>query len=99
LRNVRVVGNVGEQPACFRGAPGLTWSANAWRGGVCGSSDVALDRLPYKNVAIGAEDYHLTGGPARDLVRGRGRDYALARDIDGQRRPRGRARDAGADER
>jgi hypothetical protein len=40
----------------------------------------------------------LTGGRSVNLVRGKGRDYALRRDIDGQKRPHGRARDAGADE-
>jgi hypothetical protein len=99
FKNVRVVGNVGGLPECFSGAPGVRWASNAWKGGTCGSSDVRLGSLPYARVQIGAENYHLTGGPALDRVRGRGPDFALARDIDGQRRPRVRARDAGADER
>jgi hypothetical protein len=99
FRNVRVIGNIGEQPECFRGTPGVSWTSNAWRGGTCGRSDVAVGRLPYVKTQIGFENYHLTSGPARDLVRGKGRDFALSRDIDGQRRPRGRGRDAGSDER
>jgi hypothetical protein len=96
--NMRVIGNIGGVPNCFRGARGLRWAYNAWIGGRCGETDVRIGAYPYRDVRIGSEDYHLTGGRAVDLVRGRGRDYALNRDIDGQRRPRGRARDAGADE-
>jgi len=59
---------------------------------------VNISGYPYRNSRIGSEDYHLTGGRAVDLVRGKGHDYALSRDIDGQKRPQGRARDAGSDE-
>jgi hypothetical protein len=99
--NFRVIGNVGEQPGeqCFAGAKGLTWAYNAWVGGRCGGTDAKLGSLPYVSTTIGSEDFHLTGGRAQDLVTGKGRDYALATDIDGQKRPDGRARDAGADER
>jgi hypothetical protein len=98
--NVRVVGNVGRHPGlhCFAGARGLTWAYNAWVGGQCGPTDVALDALPYVSDAIGHEDYHLTGGPALDLVTATDADASLGRDIDGRARLAG-ARDAGADER
>ncbi|HET8606467.1 MAG TPA: hypothetical protein VFL66_05490 [Gaiellaceae bacterium] len=97
----RVIGNIGEHPGdqCFYDARGLSWVDNAWVGGRCGPTDVALASLPYVSTTIGAEDYHLTGGPAQDLVTPSGGDYALGTDIDGDRRPRGPARDAGADER
>jgi hypothetical protein len=98
FRNVRVVGNIGDAPQCLAGTSGLTWEYNAWRHGRCSRTDVSIDSLPYRDVRIGDEDYHLTGGRAVDLVRGKGRDFSLRADIDGQRRPRGRARDAGADE-
>jgi len=98
FRNVRVIGNIGGAPQCFSGAGGLTWAYNAWIGGRCGKTDVSLGGYPYRNTRIGSEDFHLTGGRAINLVRGRGRDDRLSRDIDGQRRPRGRARDAGSDE-
>ena len=51
------------------------------------------------NSTIGAEDYHLTGGAAQNLVTPTTGDYALMTDIDGQARPIGPARDAGSDER
>jgi hypothetical protein len=99
--NFRVIGNVGEHPGeqCFYNAKGLTWAYNAWVGGRCGETDAKLTSLPYASTTIGSEDFHLTGGPAQDLVTGTGRDYAVARDIDGRKRPDGPARDAGADER
>jgi hypothetical protein len=99
--NFRVIGNIGEHPGlqCFYGAKGLTWAYNAWVGGQCGPTDVALTSLPYVSTTIGSEDYHLTGGPAQDLVTPTESDYALATDIEGRPRPNGPARDAGADER
>jgi hypothetical protein len=98
FRNVRVIGNIGDAPGCNAGARGLTWAFNAWRHGRCGRTDVNIRNFPYRDVRIGSEDYHLTGGRALNLVRGKGHDYALRTDIDGQKRPQGRARDAGADE-
>jgi hypothetical protein len=104
--NVRVVGNVGQVPnpdfwyadECFPGAPGLAWDHNAWVGETCGATDVLLPALPYVSEATGAENYHLSGGPAVDLVPGTTPDQQLATDIDGQTRPLGPARDAGSDE-
>jgi hypothetical protein len=95
--NTRVIGNIGGGPPCPQ--PGVTYSYNVWVGGTCGPTDRSVRKLPYRNVTIGHEDFHLTGGVARDLVRGKGPDYAVSRDIDNEHRPRGRARDAGADER
>jgi hypothetical protein len=99
--NVRFVGNVGEAPGppqCFTGAAGLTWDHNAWLGGTCDPTDATLTSLPYTNTKIGAEDFHLTSGPAVDLVPGTTADERLGTDIDGQARPLGPAWDAGADE-
>jgi hypothetical protein len=99
--NVRVVGNIGEAPGppqCFTGATGLTWEYNAWLGGTCGPTDVSIDSLPYENAAIGHENYHLTGGAAVDLVPGTDADQQIGKDLDGQTRPLGPARDAGSDE-
>jgi hypothetical protein len=99
--NVRVVGNVGEAPGppqCFPGAAGLAWDHNAWLGGTCGATDVTIKDLPYRSTKIGAEDFHLTGGPALDLVPGTTADERLGTDLDGQARPRGPAWDAGSDE-
>jgi hypothetical protein len=101
FQNFRVIGNVGEHPGeqCFYGATGLVWAYNALVHGRCGETDVALTSLPYLSTSIGSEDYHLTGGPAQDLVTPTGGDYALATDIDGHHRPDGPGRDAGASER
>jgi hypothetical protein len=96
FNNVRVLGNIGKVPPCHSG---VTFGYNAWVGGKCGSTDVSLGAFPYVNRTIGAEDYHLTGGAAQDLVTPTTGDYAIALDRDGQARPRGAARDAGADER
>jgi hypothetical protein len=98
--NFRIVGNLGGLPAwqCVN-APGLTWEYNAWWGGTCGAAtDVAIPTLPFRDTTVGHEDYHLTGGAAVDLVPGTDPDQTIATDIDGQSRPIGRARDAGADE-
>jgi chitodextrinase len=94
--NVRVIGNVGEIQPCFSG---VTFAFNAWLGGTCSGTDVQLGSYPYVSRTIGAEDFHLTGGPAQDLVTPTTGDYALMTDIDGQTRPIGPARDAGSDER
>lgn len=99
--NVRVVGNVGEAPGppqCYPGAAGLTWDHNAWVGGTCGATDVLLTSLPYVSSTVGAENYHLTGGPAVDLVPGTTADERLSTDFDGRPRPHGAAWDAGSDE-
>jgi hypothetical protein len=98
--NVRVVGNVGETPGpqCFTGYAGLTWEYNAWLGGTCDPTDVTIKSLPYVSTTIGGENYHLTGGPAVNLVPGANADQQLGRDIDGQSRPLGAAWDAGSDE-
>jgi hypothetical protein len=97
---VRVIGNVGHSPGlelnCY---PGVVWAYNAWVGPPCGPTDRALAALPYRSAQLGSEDYHLSGGAAVDLVTGSGPDEQLATDIDGDRRPGGRARDAGSDER
>jgi hypothetical protein len=98
-QNVRYVGNIiGSQGQCVN-ASGLTWSFNAWLGGGCGSTDISISSLPYANKTIGSEDFHLTGGIAQDLISSTASDFLLMTDIDGQTRPRGPARDAGADER
>jgi hypothetical protein len=101
FQDFRVIGNVAEHVGeqCFYGAKGLVWAYNAFVGGRCGETDVALTSLPYVSTSIGSEDHHLTGGPAQDLVTPVGGDYALATDIDGRHRPDGPARDAGASER
>jgi hypothetical protein len=98
FEKVRLVGNLGGASDCFPGKTGLTWEYNAWVGATCGPTDVSIASLPYVSTRIGSEDYHLTGGPAVDLVTGTGPDEQLATDIDGDPRPIGPARDAGADE-
>jgi hypothetical protein len=100
LENVRVVGNIGERAVnCYAGS-GVTYEYNAWfGGGTCGPSDISAGNgPPFVNVSDhGDFDYHLTGGPAVNLVPTSVSD--LADDIDGQPRPIGPALDAGSDER
>ena len=104
-RNIRVIGNVGSTMDCNATDWNVDWDANAWMDNVCTDADVRIDELPYANPATTGQDFHLAGGPAQDLVADADwyspsrPDYALATDIDGEPRPFGGARDAGADER
>jgi hypothetical protein len=95
--NVGVVGNVAERAvACYKG---VSYRYNVWfGGGVCDPTDVAVSAPPFVNPSDrGDLDYHLSGGPAVDLVPGAASD--LVDDFDNQARPLGSARDAGSDER
>ncbi|HXR60460.1 MAG TPA: hypothetical protein VN732_03950, partial [Solirubrobacterales bacterium] len=95
--NVSVVGNVAERAiACYKG---VSYRYNVWfGGGVCDPSDRPVAKPPFVRASDGADlDYHLSGGPAVDLVPEAVSD--LADDFDNEARPRGRARDAGSDER
>jgi chitodextrinase len=92
--NFRIVGNIfGEFDGCY---PSATFAYNASVGGTCNGTERSLASLPFLNAA--GFDFHLTGGAAVDLVSAVGSDEALGDDIDGQARPMGPARDAGADE-
>jgi hypothetical protein len=95
--NVTVVGNIAERAiACYKG---VDYSYNVWfGGGVCDPTDVAVSAPPFVNTSNrGDLDYHLTGGPAVDLVPAAASD--LGDDFDNEARPKGAARDAGSDER
>jgi hypothetical protein len=95
--NVKVVGNVAERAiACYKG---VSYRYNLWfGGGVCDPTDVAVSAPPFANASDhGDLDYHLTGGPAVDLVPASASD--LGDDFDNEARPKGPARDAGSDER
>ncbi len=97
--NFRVVGNVGKLAfnAC---AQQVSYSYNVWQGQACNSTDRGLSggALPFANSSDTASlDYHLTGGVAQDLVPDAA--SSVMRDIDGDARPMGGARDAGSDER
>jgi hypothetical protein len=91
--NVRVFANVGpnEPWAC---EPGVIYRHNVWDGARCHATDADAP-LPFVDTAAG--DFHLRpGSPAID----RGNPASSPDDdIDGERRPRGKAADAGADER
>jgi hypothetical protein len=102
LESVNVVGNVAEAPEnCYNG-PGVAYRYNVWFGG--GKCDQVTD-ANLGNVAppfalasdSGDLDYHLKGGVAVDFVPAGASD--LDDDFDGEVRPKGPARDAGADER
>jgi thrombospondin type 3 repeat protein len=96
--NFRVVGNVGQLP--WNGCSlRVAYSYNVWKGSACAGTDVGLGggALPFTNTLNGSGlDYHLTGGAAVDRVPSGA--SSTADDIDGQARPLGAGRDAGADE-
>lgn len=96
--NINVWGNIfGTAADCI---PGLNYTFNVWTSGSCGTSDRAVSTLPYVNASGGADqDYHLRPGTlATDLVPAAAGVYSVSEDIDGQSRPMGSGRDAGADE-
>jgi hypothetical protein len=89
------VGNLGPMPKWNCIKTGITYSHNVWLGGKCGSSDKAVRNLGFAKPS--RLDLHLLkGSPAVNA--GDPKDFP-ARDLDGQRRPMGKAPDAGADER
>ncbi|HEV3477932.1 MAG TPA: hypothetical protein VG144_00630, partial [Gaiellaceae bacterium] len=96
--NVRIVGNIVDAGGCHSA---VSYAYNLMQGGTCAASDRSFSgSYPYVNPVGGtAGDYHVTGGPAVDLVTPSDGDYDLADDIDRQSRPLGAARDAGSDER
>ncbi len=97
-QNFRAVGNIGKLTWGSCSLQGVIYRYNLWQGNACGSGDVNLaGAFPYVNTVNGAGmDYHLTGGAALNLVPGT--ESSLGDDIDGQARPLGGVRDAGADE-
>ena len=91
-RSVRMIANVApqEQRLC---RSGVIYEHNVWQGAKCSPTDVNAPsgfRDPAKF------DLHLRLG-SRAIGRGSPKEFP-ARDIDGQRRPRGGRPDAGADE-
>lgn len=91
--NVRVFANVGpnESWGCERG---VSYRHNVWDGARCHATDVDAP-LPFVDAAAG--DFHLRAGSAA-IDRGHP-GSSPTDDIDGDPRPRGKAADAGADER
>jgi hypothetical protein len=91
--NVRVVANVGpyEAWAC---EPKVIYRHNVWNGATCDATDL---NAPSGFVDPAAGNFHLKPGAAA-IDRGDPRSRPTA-DIDGDRRPLGKAGDAGADER
>ena len=96
-RNVRVLGNIGERADCGASGPTVTWAYNVWTDQRCGRTDRQLSRLPYVRAHPPAdEDFHLRPRTAAGhFVRSNARDFALALDLRGRRRPPGH-RAAGA---
>jgi hypothetical protein len=98
--NWRFIGNVVKQTAACNS--GVTYAYNVFGGNTTcsGTGNVKLSgAMPWKSdTGDASQDYHLTGGQPVDLVPDLGSDYELADDIDGQSRPMGSGRDAGADE-
>jgi len=95
--NNKFVGNLGpmSQGNCYR--RGVTYSHNVWKGAKCGSTDRRVVNLGFVNPSPKNFDLHLR--PTSPAINHGGRSAGFPRrDIDGQRRPKGRAVDAGADE-
>jgi hypothetical protein len=94
-----VIGNIAASAhsGCYRSA---TFRSNLWIGSTCDPSDRSATTYPYASPVKGAAgDYHLTGGPAVDLVPEDAAGSVIDSDIDRDERPIGVALDAGADER
>ena len=96
--NFRVVGNIlGSYSYCE--SRGEKFDFNVFvGGGACGANVIALGSFPYSSYSSPI-DFHLTGGSAVDFVKTIDDDAQLLSDIDGDGRPNGPGRDAGADER
>jgi hypothetical protein len=101
LRNVRLFANIMQRSwqkcgPIQHGYNIYVRAADSERGG-CSATDRFVARYPYANPDSG--NYHLVPSLAVDRVPAKGAgDLASRRDIDGDSRPDGRARDAGADE-
>ncbi len=90
--NVSFIANVGPR-AQYNCPDGVTFAYNVWDAAKCGQTDVRAP-LGFKDPA--ALDLHLV---ARAAALNHGDPGSFpARDIDGQKRPRGKRPDAGADE-
>jgi hypothetical protein len=89
------VGNLGPMPKWNCLKTGIRYSHNVWLGGKCGATDKSVRRLGLTK-PTGLDVHLLRTSPA--INAGDPRNYP-ARDLDGQRRPLGKAPDAGADER
>jgi hypothetical protein len=88
------IGNVGPMPQWNCIKTGIRYSHNVWVGGKCGPTDKGVRRFGFTKPA--ALNLHLlNNSPA--INAGDPRDFP-PRDADGQRRPMGKAPDAGADE-
>ena len=101
--NVRILGNVLPQFDCNQNT-GVSYGYNlVIAGRTCGTGDRRGSSSVYRNnstLGTGG-NYHLAAGTnaAVDRVTRTSSDYLLVTDRDGDRRPSGAARDAGADER
>jgi hypothetical protein len=93
FQNVRVVGNIAAFGGC---QSGFAYAFNVWQGGTCSASDLNAEGAQYVSGDVGAgQDYHLTGGPAVNVVPAA---ECGPTDVDGEQRPRGDACEAGSDE-
>ena len=89
------VGNLGPMPKWNCLKTGIRYSHNVWIGGKCGPTDKSVRRLGFAR-PTGLDVHLLKTSPA--INAGDPRNFPV-RDLDGQRRPLGKAPDAGADER
>jgi chitodextrinase len=96
--NNRAVGNILENQSCDTSR--WNYAYNLMYGIKCGATDASIGpSFPYVSDGhLPAGDWHLSGGVAVDFVPVGQAGSSLDHDIDGDPRPIGAARDAGADE-
>jgi chitodextrinase len=103
MSNVRSVGNL-QSAAWASCEAGVTHRSNVYVTGSgsrqsCDASDRQLGSWSLVRASAGSDlDYHLTGGGAVNAVTTTIGDAMVSNDYDGQARPAGGVRDAGADE-
>jgi hypothetical protein len=100
--NMRFVGNIAKwDSGSTCNITSISYQYNVLNGGKCGATDINASASFVNGSHLGnGGDWHLASGsnPAKDIVTATTSDFQLNYDMDGDTRPQGAARDAGADE-